>query len=822
MQSGKLSRYQAKVLMAGKPGPFVYGDYVVYDRAERPRLAGLFRARHLPTKHPVCLLFLAGSALNDPQAIARLVPQVALARQAGQSQPRVSACHQFVDLGKFKFLVVEDLQGNSLDERLKNSTARLSIAAACRLVRLVAQGLAALHSMGQAHGHVRPENIWLDEAGAAKLLQFPLVADPLAAKVPPFTIDAQLDYLAPELAAPGALAEPPSDVYSLGCVLFTLLVGQPPFAGGDRANKLRRHAKEAVTPIVRLNPQVPTTLGQVLTYLLQKEPAKRYADAAAVAESLQPYSGTEPQVTPQATLSAYLAWLDQEERGQLSGAAQPTALSLRPAVALAVNPNGAMATPVLAQGTAQRAAVRAIPIATQPAVYPAAVATAVQPVAAATFPGPVSPPVVAPAQAVPASGLSTVAKRRTTKRGQTAATFGVVAGAAAMLLGFVWFLQSQNEDDKPQPLTQEATVATHTTETNADPSTETAESESQPLDVHVAEQGSAKEPIQGIGQPIWQSPTDGEPLNLAWLPPGVQVVLALRPAEMTQQKEWEKLSDKRTFGTVSQWLTDDLPKTTGKTLDHLDTVLVGLLDGSPGPPKVALVARANEEFKLDDLHSGWGDANPEEIEGQVIHLQSGRAFYLPASGDGKLLVVAPLAELREMVKSGGQPPALRREMEVLAETSDDQRQLTLLVAPNFPLTDGKGLFIDEGAKLLQPLRMFLEWQDSDGKLDLPKAAMLSCHLGDHLFVELRLYDNFGKPAQSAAREFQRRVAQLPKQVSGYVRDLALSGYSKPILWDYKDQLDVLSKFTRLGVEGKQIVLRAYLPAMAAHNLVMGA
>src|SRR5690242_10156681 len=66
VQSGKLSRYQAKILLAGKPGPFVYGDYVVYDRAEGTRLAGLFRARHRPTNHPLCLMFLAGAALNDP------------------------------------------------------------------------------------------------------------------------------------------------------------------------------------------------------------------------------------------------------------------------------------------------------------------------------------------------------------------------------------------------------------------------------------------------------------------------------------------------------------------------------------------------------------------------------------------------------------------------------------------------------------------------------------------------------------------------------------------------------------------------------------
>jgi hypothetical protein len=808
VQSGRVSRYQAKVLLAGRPGPFVYGDYLVHDRSDSARLSGLFRARHLPTQHPVGLFFLAGPALDDPQSLLRLFPQVAVARQASRGEPRLSACHQLVDLGKFKFVAVDDLRGQSLDEQFAKSPARLSVAASCRLLRSVAQGLARLHALGQTHGHVRPDNIWLDEAGAAKLLQFPLVGDPLAAKTPPALVEAQLDYLAPELAGGNAIPDPRSDVYSLGCLLFALLAGRPPFAGGGRQEKLSRHAREAPPAIG----QLPAALGQVVNYLLQKDPAKRYADAAAVAEVLQTYAGAEPQISAEPTAAAYEVWLQQAERGQAS--AGETAPAARPVVARAVNANGGsntlVAAPVAAAVPVAGFQPAAVPQASTAATPTAVQLAAVQPAAAVAFPG--------PTVVVASAGTATPTHRRTKKRGQTAATAGVIVCAVALLLGVAWFLQSQGQERPPAipdgaPETQEATAASSSNE----------EAEPAGLDAHIAEQNSsAMEPIQGIGQPIWQSPTNGEPLDLAWLPPGAQAILALRPAELAQQDEWEKLIDKRTGGTVSQWLTDDLPKATGKPLDRLETVVVGLLDGSPGPPKVALVARSSEEFSLPDLRAGWGDAKEEEIEGHVVHVHSGRAFYLPASGGDKLLVIGPAAELRELVKSGGEAPALRREMEVLLESSDDRRQLTLLVAPNFPLTDGKALFVDEGAKFLEPLRDFLEMEDGDGKLELPKAAMLSCYLSDNLFVELRIYDNFAKPAQTAAREFQRRVAHLPRQVSGYVRDLALSDYSKPILWDYKDQLDVLNQFTRLGVEGKQIVLRAYLPTTATHNLILGA
>lgn len=820
LKAGKISRYQAKVLLAGKAGPFFYGDYVVYDRVDSARLPGVLRARHQPTQHSVCLNFITGPAAANPQTLTRLIPQLALARQANKAQPRLSGCYELADLGTAKFLVIEDLRGDTLEERLKKAETKLSVAAACRVVRLVALGAAQLHALGQAHGQIRPANVWIDESGAVKLLQFPLVGDPLSAKAPPVSVDAQLDYLAPELANPAALPDARGDVYSLGCLLYALLTGQPPLAGGDRANKLARLANEQPQPVTKINAQTPAALAQVLGYLLQKAPGSRYPDAAAVAEALQAYSGGDPQWSPAPTLAAYEGWLDRPHTAPAPAQA-PTQVAPRPAASAAalVHPNGGStpAQPAPAQvAMARPAAMAAQPARALPAAsYPGNVAVAAQAMPAIN----VAAPIIAPAAAT-----TSMAQRRPRKSGQTATTLGVIIGAVALLAAVAIFLNSQSAQETAPPANTAGGVAADgdnakAAATNALP----ADAENKSLDAHVVDKsGGPKEPIQGIGGPIWQSPTSGKPLDLSWLPPGVQVVLALRPAELTQQAEWQKLVDQRTLGVVSQWLNDALPKQTGKTLDQLESVLVGLLDGSPGPPKVALVARASEEYSLDDMRASWNAAKAEEIEGQTIHVQSGQAFYLPPSGADKLLVIAPAVDLRDMLKTGGEPPPLRREVEVLAESSDDERHLTLMAAANFPVTDGKALFVDEGARLLEPLREFMELEDTDGKLEMTKAVMFSCHLGESLFLELRLYDNFGRAAQSAARELERRVGQLPKRLSGYVRDLQLSPYSKPVLWDYKDQLDLLHKYTRLGVEGKQMVMRAYLPGQAAHNLALGA
>lgn len=441
---------------------------------------------------------------------------------------------------------------------------------------------------------------------------------------------------------------------------------------------------------------------------------------------------------------------------------------------------------------------------------------AIAPAAAEVAPQARPAPVV-PALATKDAALSLAARRK--KRGKSSATFGALALGAVLVFGTAFFLWWSDQPAHEGAAAANGAGATSPGDSNAVEVSPTPVTENtQAGGVAAAEQPS--EGIRSIDETIWQSPTHGEPLDLAYLAPGCQLIVALRPAELINQPEWEKLVDPRTLGALSQCLTTDLPKTTGKTLDQLNSVTIGLLDASPKEPRLALVARASEPFVAEEVLAAWGEAKAEPVEAQTIYVAGDRGFFVPDGGEGKILVIAPPADLRETVKQGDQPPPLRRELELLAESSDADRQLTLLVAPNFLFTGGKSLLAE---RLLDPLSGFLEIQDSDQKLELPKGLMFSASFGEgNLFLELRIHDSFAAGSAVVAREYRHRINRLPKQVSGYVRDLQLSAYSKPVLWDYRDQLEVLDRYTRLGFEGKQIVLRAYLPEIAAHNLALGA
>ena len=218
----------------------------------------------------------------------------------------------------------------------------------------------------------------------------------------------------------------------------------------------------------------------------------------------------------------------------------------------------------------------------------------------------------------------------------------------------------------------------------------------------------------------------------------------------------------------------------------------------------------------------WGDPREEKVEQETIWMGKGAGYYLPAAGKQQIIVIAPPAEIREIPATGGQAPPLRRELEALLSATDSERDLNLIFAPNFTFSGAKALFTEQGAKLQEPLDAFLVMENADKRLELPKAASLSIHLAEDSFVEFRVYNSYaGRPMGAVVEDFRDRITHLPKQVSQYVRDLYLSDYSKPVLWDYKDQLEVLARYARAGVDGKQVVLRAYLPPAAAHNLALG-
>jgi hypothetical protein len=795
-----ISPYQAKVLLAGQPGPFIYGDYFVYDRIDSGPLRGMFRAVHTITRYPVCLYFLTGQAAQDLQAFSQLAQFCAFVSQL--RSPYLLRAFHTVDAGRFKFVVLDDVAGEPLESRL--AEGRMAPMLACALARHVALGLAKLHETGQTHGEIRPANVWLDPQGHAKLLYFPLWRDPWSGPTTPACapdrLAAAADYMAPEIAA-GQVPDPRSDVYGLGCLLYLLLAGRPVFDVAGVEQKLSRHRMELPRPLDQVNPSVPPPIAQVAGYMLAKDPARRYQNAGQVAQALQPYAEpalSQPLPDLATTVSQmYEAWLKQ---------AQP-----RAAAPAAPKPAAAVAVPVAGVAPAR-------PVAAAVAVAASPVAVAPAAVAAPTRNG--IPAVVVPTTASSPGRRSPRGSRRQRQRMVFAGVMLlVVSGVVAIIVS-----ASRRSFDTRKGNGEEG-KGTQIATNNATPKSVSPPDIEKKSDTPKVESPPGREeaPINPLrsGDDTWASPTAGPPLDLSYMPSGVQAFIVLRPAEILAHPEGKLLIEPQALqnnagttsatGPLGPWAKAEVSRLCGGLpWDQLEQVVIGLLPNPPGEPRAAVVMRTKEPVELDKLTKAAG----------LEYRQPGAAKNIVVAAPGKTAAGGKepagkqdLSPIDDAMSHERDVVISRREMEALLRVSDNQRHFSMLFSPAFFYGDGRTVWSGLAERLKQPMYEFLE-----DPLQL-QAGMLSFHLDKQaIFLELRLYGNAEKEGVRIASELDQKLKALPGIVDNIVFDRQWSLFSRKIVDRFPAMVRALCETATVGTCEKHAVARSYLPLRAASNL----
>lgn len=201
--------------------------------------------------------------------------------------PGVPAVHDFGQDGDL-FMVMEALPGDSVGKLIDEQGA-LPVPWAAFIGAQACAVLAAAHDAGLIHRDVKPENLVLCPEGSVKVIDFG-VATSTGAEFSQITRTGQIPgtarYMAPELFT-GAPASRSADLYSVGCLLYELLAGTPPFASPSIAEEVVRIATEPPPP---LPDDVPEDLATLVEELLAKDPAQRPADAITVYGRLRPWS----------------------------------------------------------------------------------------------------------------------------------------------------------------------------------------------------------------------------------------------------------------------------------------------------------------------------------------------------------------------------------------------------------------------------------------------------------------------------------------------------------------------------------------------------
>ena len=271
-----------------------HSKYRIRRELGRGGMGVVYLAEHIEMTRLVAIKVIHKSLLDRPQAVKRFEQEVRAA--ARLSHPNIVTAFDFERAGDLHMLVMEYVEGWDLSVVVER-VGPLPILNACHYLRQAALGLQHAFQMDMVHRDLKPQNLMLTPRGTITLLDLGLarVASEKTTKAgltDEGTTIGTPEYMAPEQAMDAAKADIRSDIYSLGCTLYCLLAGRPPFADGTAMQKILGHLERKPQPVRELRPEVTEELAAVLAKMMARNPEQRYQKPIEVVQALEPFCVT--------------------------------------------------------------------------------------------------------------------------------------------------------------------------------------------------------------------------------------------------------------------------------------------------------------------------------------------------------------------------------------------------------------------------------------------------------------------------------------------------------------------------------------------------
>lgn len=284
-----LTAWHCKMLFDRKYRGFTLKNYRLLRPLGSGGMSTVYLAEHTLMKRRRAIKVLPKNRVDDSSYLARF--RLEAQATASLDHPNIVRAYDIDNDGDNHFLVMEYVAGRDLQSMVKEG-GPLDYDQAADYMAQAAEGLQHAHEAGLIHRDIKPANLLLDESNTVKILDLGLALFSSEDDKASLTIAhnenvlGTADYLSPEQALNSHKVTHHADIYSLGCTLYYLLTGHPPFPEGTLAQRIAKHQSQMPTSIKAERPDAPDALINICLRMMQKKPQQRYQSAREVAQAL--------------------------------------------------------------------------------------------------------------------------------------------------------------------------------------------------------------------------------------------------------------------------------------------------------------------------------------------------------------------------------------------------------------------------------------------------------------------------------------------------------------------------------------------------------